>query len=85
MNKSYKCLSKKICKKIYKVVYYKMSSIDDAIEKLLRRIERAASKGKWKKVNRLTEQLNQLETNYNPVKRIESIKIKINSNQNRIS
>ena len=38
-----------------------MSSIDDAIEKLLRRIERAASKGKWKKVNRLTEQLNQLE------------------------
>tara|TARA_B100001057_G_C22652847_1_gene872786 strand:+ start:269 stop:484 length:216 start_codon:yes stop_codon:yes gene_type:complete len=38
-----------------------MSSIDDAIEKLLRRIQRAASKNKWKKVGRLTEQLNQLE------------------------
>ena len=38
-----------------------MSSIDDAIEKLLRRIQRAASKNKWKKVNRLTEQLNELE------------------------
>tara|TARA_A100001015_G_C14861710_1_gene660663 strand:+ start:450 stop:740 length:291 start_codon:yes stop_codon:yes gene_type:complete len=38
-----------------------MSSVDDAIEKLLRRIQRAASKNKLKKVDRLTKQLNQLQ------------------------
>ena len=54
-------ISNFFCKKKYSVVYYKMSSIDDAIEKLLRRIQRAASKNKWKKVDRLTEQLNQLQ------------------------
>ena len=38
-----------------------MSNFDDAIEKLLRRIQRAASKNKWGKVQRLTQQLNQLQ------------------------
>ena len=38
-----------------------MSSIDAAIEKLLRRIQRAASKNKWNKVERLTKQLNELQ------------------------
>ena len=38
-----------------------MSSVDDAIEKLLRRIQRATSKNKLKKVDRLTKQLNQLQ------------------------
>ena len=38
-----------------------MCDFDDAIEKLLRRIERAASKNKWGKVQRLTQQLNQLQ------------------------
>lgn len=38
-----------------------MSSIDAAIEKLLRRIQRAASKNKWNKVERLTNQLNELQ------------------------
>ena len=38
-----------------------MSNFDDAIEKLLRRIQRAAGKNKWNKVERLTHQLNQLQ------------------------
>ena len=38
-----------------------MSNFDDAIEKLLRRIQRAAGKNKWNKVQRLTQQLNQLQ------------------------
>tara|TARA_B100000513_G_C11889504_1_gene181848 strand:+ start:456 stop:803 length:348 start_codon:yes stop_codon:yes gene_type:complete len=38
-----------------------MTNFDQAIEKLLRRIQRAASKNKWKKVDRLTQQLNQLQ------------------------
>lgn len=37
-----------------------MTSFDYAIEKLLRRIHRAATKNKWNKVQRLTVQLNQL-------------------------
>ena len=38
-----------------------MSNFDDSIEKLLRRIQRAAGKNKWNKVERLTQQLNQLQ------------------------
>jgi hypothetical protein len=38
-----------------------MCEFDDAIEKLLRRIQRAANKNKWGKVQRLTQQLNQLQ------------------------
>ena len=37
-----------------------MTDFDAAIEKLLRRIARAISKGKWKKVDRLSKQFEQL-------------------------
>ena len=37
-----------------------MTNLHDAIDKLLRRINRASSKGKEKKVDRLTNQLDQL-------------------------
>ena len=37
-----------------------MTYFENAIEKLLRRIKRAAQKNKWGKVNRLTTQLNDL-------------------------
>jgi len=40
--------------------YIEMINFDTAIEKLLRRIQRATSKGKWKKVDRLSKQLEQL-------------------------
>ena len=49
------------CKKYFSFRYYKMSNFDDSIEKLLRRIQRAAGKNKWNKVERLTQQLNQLQ------------------------
>ena len=37
-----------------------MTDFDAAIEKLLRRIARAISKGKWKKVDRLSKQFEKL-------------------------
>ena len=37
-----------------------MTDFDAAIEKLLRRIARAISEGKWKKVDRLSKQFEQL-------------------------
>ena len=57
-----------------------MFSIDDVIEKLLRRIQRAVSKKKWKKVDRLTELLNQLQTLAEVIDEQETLDVPLDNN-----